>query len=186
MKPLRSQSNTKRISLNDPGCVNAKYWKKDEDRGDSKKRAVADEDDKSAQLPEEAHELAALENSGISKTIAHQIFALFEKNDWDALTLATRVVDLCRIYDWREVETALFECYDKCRARDQYSMEHIANRAEALNILCSKIPVASINGYREELVGDFVKSLELLLNSSNEGASSDVPFHNLEGIKVVI
>ncbi|KAL7581394.1 hypothetical protein ACA910_021984 [Epithemia clementina (nom. ined.)] len=186
-KKKRKHDNS--CSGEDPGSVHAKCLKKeedDEDRGDSKKRAVADEDDESAQLPEEAHESAASENSGISKTIAHQIFALFEKNDWDALTLATRVVDLCRIYDWSEVETALFECYDECRARDRYSMEHIVNRAEALDVLRSKIPVASMDGYREELVGDFVKSLELLLNSNNEGASSDVPFQNLEGIEVVV
>lgn len=151
----------------------------------SMKRDIADCDDSNLE-----QNFSLVEgNSGIGRTIADQIFALFEKNSWDALTLTTRVIDLVRIYDWSEVETAMFECYGKCRTREKFDLTQLINRAEALGTLRSKIPAVNMDGYRQELVDDFVKTLEVVLlddKATDYDHSADPAFHTLENIEIVV
>ena len=87
------------------------------------------------------------------------------------------------------MEVALFDCYQRCRARDPTDLKHVLNRAKALEIIQRKAPTETIATYCEELVGDFVKALERLLYSESKLESGGLlqrPFHTFEDIGVAV
>ena len=148
---------------------------------------AANPEDDESQPGEEPIRLTEGEKSGINRTISSQILGLFEKNKWDAVTLATRVIDLCRIYEWGELESATLECYNTYRNREPISLIRVINGAEALEILRAKIPSTNIQMYREAVAADFVEALESLHSRSTHEENLDQPpFHTLENIGIVV